>query len=611
MSGLGVKVRTALALGLSNLWQVVDYRVGVKLGINPVCRIQANIPEGAFFSDNHQGSAVQIEASQQWFCGRRYFGWYHILGTSIPNWHENPFTGVAVKRPACPWWLIPDFDESLGDIKTVWEASRFDWVLAFAQHALNGEPQAMSRLNAWLADWVRCNPPYQGVNWKCGQEASIRVMHLAMAALLFGQYRQAALPLQALIKAHLQRIAPTIQYAIAQDNNHGTSEAAALFVGGSWLSALGDGEGEKMQHQGRKWLENRAARLIEEDGSFSQYSVNYHRLMLDTYSMAEYWRRRLNLPAFSQKLYRQLEAATFWLYQMTQPETGDAPNLGANDGACLLPLSDCDYRDFRPSVQLAMALFCERCAYMEEGSWNLPLQWLGIPVPVEAATPVGSVQFVQGGYSVLRRGRNFALLRFPRFRFRPSQADALHVDLWAAGKNLLRDAGTYSYNAGDEITRYFGGTEGHNTVQFDDRDQMPRLSRFLFGGWLRPVGVSPVTEMGDAVTAGAGYTDGQGVSHHRKLSLSDQNLRVEDEVAGFRRKAVLRWRLLPGEWMLDGDTVRLGDHVLRVAASVPIIRMTLTEGWESRYYLKRESVPVLEVEIQQAGRLITEYQFQS
>jgi hypothetical protein len=27
----------------------------------------------------------------------------------------------------------------------------------------------------------------------------------------------------------------------------------------------------------------------------------------------------------------------------------------------------------------------------------------------------------------------FTLLRYPRFRFRPSQADALHVDLWAGG----------------------------------------------------------------------------------------------------------------------------------------------------------------------------------
>jgi hypothetical protein len=99
------------------------------------------------------------------------------------------------------------------------------------------------------------------------------------------------------------------------------------------------------------------------DGSFSQYSVNYHRLMLDTYSLVEHWRRGLELPAFSPRLYDRLAAATRWLQALTQPETGDAPVLGANDGARLLPLGDSDYRDYRPAVQLAMALFLDRRAY--------------------------------------------------------------------------------------------------------------------------------------------------------------------------------------------------------------------------------------------------------
>ena len=41
----------------------------------------------------------------------------------------------------------------------------------------------------------------------------------------------------AFVAAHLQRIAATKRYAQAQDNNHLTSEAAALFIGGSWLDA--------------------------------------------------------------------------------------------------------------------------------------------------------------------------------------------------------------------------------------------------------------------------------------------------------------------------------------------------------------------------------------
>src|SRR5690606_5962127 len=137
-----------------------------------------------------------------------------------------------------------------------------DWVPAMAQRARQGEQKELERLNAWLADWTTTNAPYQGPNWKCGQEASIRVIHLACAALLLGQVRDPLPALLDLVALHLRRIAPTVQYAMAQDNNHGTSEAAALFVGGSWLAEHGDRRGARWAAAGRNLLENRAARLI-------------------------------------------------------------------------------------------------------------------------------------------------------------------------------------------------------------------------------------------------------------------------------------------------------------------------------------------------------------
>src|SRR4029079_19380469 len=101
----------------------------------------------------------------------------------------------------------------------------------------------------------------------------------------------------------------------------------------------------------------------------------------------------------------------------------------------------------------------------------------------ESAPRPASRHFNDGAYAAVRRGTGMALMRYPRFRFRPSHADALHVDLWKDGTNLLRDGGSYSYSD-MEGTAYFSGTASHNTVQFDDRDQMPRVGRSLFGDWL-------------------------------------------------------------------------------------------------------------------------------
>lgn len=602
-----IKIKTAYALGVRNILRVLGYRLGVKTGINPVRRLRAPLSKGVFFTP-YQSFPRNLTAVKAWRDEMVLFSfWRFSLSRMPPAWHTNPFNQKKTASVQLPWWRIPDFDPEVGDIKQIWELSRFDWVLAFAQQASNGDKRALDRLNYWLNDWCANNPPYLGPNWKCGQEASIRVMHLAMAALLLQQIRQASPVLIELVHTHLKRIVPTIQYAVAQDNNHGTSEAAALFIGGSWLRLVGDENGGRFERIGRKWLENRIDKIVMEDGSFSQYSTTYHRVLLDTLSMVEVWRRKLQLTAFSERFYLRGHTATEWLYTMTNAYNGDAPNIGANDGARLLPLTDDCYRDFRPSIQLAMALFAGKSAY-GEGKWNLPLLWLGIPIPSEKQQKAQSKLFDKGGFAVLAVADVKAILRYARFRFRPSHADVLHVDLWLKGENLLRDAGSFSYNTDPQWQEYFPSTASHNTVQFDRRNQMPRLSRFLLGNWLTTTLLEFIDTGKGGNTVVAAYKDMEGACHKRALVLTENALHVTDDISGFRENAVLRWRLLPGLWrQVDEKSISNGKHILSVNTSMPISRFEIVEGWESRFYLHKEPVPVLEVEVQEAGRLVTEY----
>lgn len=609
MSSLLIKASTALRLGVPNLGRVAFYKLGLKSGLNPVRRLDGMLPTGPFFSLPQRGIDERVVPRSGWYRHSEAFGLVLSgLSHTPPQWLAGCLSNKSVEGGGGRyWWQVPDFDPAVGDIKTVWEFSRFDWVLACAQHASKGDESALLRLNDWLTDWLKENPLYKGPNWKCGQEASIRVMHLAMGAQLLGQVTEAAVGLLDLVEAHLKRIAPTVLYAMAQDNNHGTSEAAALFIGGSWLEANGRGIGRRFSRSGRKWLENRACRLIEKDGSFSQYSLNYHRVMLDSLSMVELWRRKLALPSFSQVFYTRAAAASEWLRYMTRSVNGDGPNVGANDGARLLPLTDTDYRDHRPSVQLASVLFHSACAFSEEGDWNQPIYWLGLTLPEKQLPVPRSAQFDDGGYFVMRQTLVMVLLRYPRFRFRPIQADALHLDFWVGGENWLRDAGTFSYNTEQQWQDYFPGTAAHNTVQFDGRDQMPRLSRFLFGAWLKSNRVEPLIHSGDTQSCGAGYRDWQGAEHFRRAELSEQVLKVTDQVSGFASKAILRWRLKPGEWTIDVDAQRIqsGEFNLTVTTAISIKRFELVEGWESRYYLQKTPLPVLEIEIDQPGELIT------
>ena len=603
-----------MALGLPNAARVAGYRLGVKFGLNSVRWLQADVPHGPFFLPIQTNRFVDAPAVSAWQTSALLFShWRIALTDAPPDWLANPLNGQRISGPDRSWWQIPDFDPAVGDIKLIWELSRMDWVLAFSQRASQGDAAALKRLNEWLADWCSHNPPYKGPNWKCGQEASIRVMHLSMAALILGQVGTATSGLRDLIRLHLQRIAPTVQYAMAQDNNHGTSEAVALFIGGSWLVALGLKEGEHWANTGRRWLENRAARLIGPQGSFSQYSLNYHRVMLDTFCMAEVWRRNLGLPSFSEHWQSKSLAATEWLRHMVNPVNGDAPNVGANDGARLLQLTNTPYRDHRPTVQLAMALLDRKRAYEQPGTYDHPLHWLGVDVPSHIAPATKSYEADDGGFAILRRGVVMALLRYPRFRFRPSQADVLHLDFWLGVDNVLPDAGTFSYNTEPKWLGYFGGTASHNTVQFDGRDQMPRLGRFLLGDWLRTTWLQPLKEDAQGTYFGAAYQDGQGGVHRRRITLEDDLLRVQDDVTGFSCKAVLRWRLRPRYWQIEDEAgkLRLASRLdtkqtLTVSSNKSIVRYELVEGWESLHYMEKTEVSVLEIEVREPCSLVTE-----
>ena len=176
---------------------------------------------------------------------------------------------------------------------------------------------------------------------------------------------------------------------------------------------------------------------------------------------------------------------------MVDPLSGDGPNLGSNDGAFCYGLHSQPYRDFRPTLQLASILFQGHPA-LSDGPCDEPLHWLGLVgdgMPAQAEQPTSAAPitlFADGGYAVLRPATSsWALFRLPTYRFRPAHVDPLHLDLWHQGVNLLRDGGSYAYNASFEDLAVFPGIASHNTVQFDGAEPMPRLGRFLWGDWLQ------------------------------------------------------------------------------------------------------------------------------
>ncbi|MGP9820432.1 alginate lyase family protein [Salinarimonas sp. NSM] len=613
---------TAVRLGLPQVATVVAYRLAVRTGLvarampvqpapgAPLFRLAGDprpAPEGLRGADAILAEADALAEGRI----RLFSDALHEVGDP-PRWQVDPVTGSALGDETRHWSHIHEFGAS-GDIKAAWEASRFDWALVLAQAwRITGDRRHADLLRRWCEDWRTHNPACGGVNWKCGQETSYRLFQVLLAARLLGEDERPEPGLVSFVAEHCRRIRPTIRYAIAQDNNHGTSEAAALYIGGAWLgrhvdagSAVGRAA-RRWRDAGAAWLGDRARRLVAEDGSFSEHSVTYHRIVLETFTIAELWRRWLDAPALPPVVGERTRLMIAWLDAMVDADGGGAPLIGGNDGTDLFKLAGPRYGDFRFCLQLAARVFENRDLF-GPGPWEDAARWLDLPAaarPAEAR-PAGTARlFAAGGWAVLALPSApsvRAVVRLPVYRFRPAQADALHLDLWVAGVNVLPDAGTYSYNAPEETYDYFVGTRSHNTIEVDGRSQMPRIGRFLFGDWLVEDPKARLDADDEGCMLASGYRDGEGVRHRRTVRMAPGRIDVSDEITGARSGAVLRWRLAPElEWSQTASGVR--STLLDIAVTAPdgAVRAVVGGALSTRY-LRTERLPVYEVAARGSG----------
>ncbi len=488
---------------------------------------------------------------------------YHWIKQSIPpNWFLNPFNGKCSKDQTEHWSKISDFSSELGDIKCLWEASRFTWLGILARaYVVSGRIIYLETLNNYIDNWIYNNPVNQGPNWKCGQEASFRVLALLNAANILTQSDNPSNKLKVLISQHLERISLNTRYAFAQRNNHATSEAAALFIGGNWLqkvAASGHQQARTYSIRGRRALENLVGKLTYEDGSFSQHSVVYHRLFLDTLTSVIFWTRELDIQQFTSEFYEHITKVYDWLYAMID-ESGRCPNFGSNDGTLLLSNHSCDYRDFRPSLQLASVFLKSQLAFYD-GPHNEALFWFGIKdIPDNVEPYKKTSRLFKSGYVIMSGSDCWAMLRFPNFRFRPSHNDALHFDLWADGNNLLFDSGSYSYNPNKNCTiPDLKSVHSHNTLSFDQGEQMPRLGRFLLAKWLKPFSVSDIVQSAEGSGAWEGsYKDAVGNLHLRRIHWDKRHWEIFDHFSGSAAQVQIGFNFDLCEYTIDQDANKL------------------------------------------------------
>lgn len=513
---------------------------------------------------------------------------------------------LIFKQPLQHWTAYTRAMPDGSDIKPLWEVGRMAWAALLARaYWLTSDERYAEGMWTRVERFLQANPPNLGPHWSSAQEVALRLMALAFSYTLVASAkastpaRQAALS-QA-VAAHAERIPPSLSYAQAQNNNHLLSEALGLWTAGVLLAQ--HPQAGTWRKLGRQHFVDGVGRQVTPYGAYSQHSANYHRLMLQLASWA-HTLAATEQQALPQATLERLRAACRWLFALLDEASGQAANLGPNDGAYIFPFSVLPFSDYRPALQAAAAAF--GAASLPHGVWDELSAWHGLHAPRatrrgKAAQPIR-----------LESGQAWAYLRAAHFNGRPGHADQLHLDLWWRGLNIAQDAGAYLYNAPEPWDNALAGTAVHNTLLLDGVDQMTRAGRFL---WLDFAQATVREHSPRRASAEHNGYRALGLTHRRSVQASTRTWVVRDEVVGTTQnhRGRLHWLLPDWPWRVVGDTLQLRSPKGRI--SIQIEGQTLsvlragkrlyghaasspTAGWVSHSYANKQPAVALVVELE-------------
>ncbi len=401
------------------------------------------------------------------------------------NWMKNPDSGFVYQADK-HWTEINDYSREAGDIKFVWEKARFAYLYDIIRYDYHFNVDCSPFVLNDILSWIKANKVNCGPHYKCSQEISLRVLNWTFALHYYrnSEHLTEAVfeQIQHAIYWQLHHVYENINFSrIAVRNNHAITETLALYLGGLLYP---DFPGAKIwKENGRKWFIQEILYQIYPDGTYLQFSMNYHRVVVQLLTWA-FRLAKLNGEEFPDAVTDRARKSLGFLRSCMNDSDGWLPNYGANDGALFFPLNNQQYRDYRPQLQALATLLDIDPGFPETYE---DVYWYG-QMPGEdrqlaAEGQDGLFIYPDGGYYICREEDTLTFMRCGNHRDRPSQADNLHLDIWYKGENILIDAGSYKYNTNEQTLRYFMGTASHNTVMLEDFDQMEKGPRFIWYNW--------------------------------------------------------------------------------------------------------------------------------
>jgi hypothetical protein len=509
----------------------------------------------------------------------RAFGHLQLEVEDPPAWHKDYLAGKDLLTQESAFRLNHRALPSGADIKLIWELSRWHQLtrLAMASFML-GDERAALKCVAWLADWVRHNPPYRGWNWTSALEAGMRLVQFTwMDALLTSALaatarnenapengnrkgdtgstldRKDAGPLLLqlrgeILPAHVRFVWRYRSFG-SSANNHLIGELAGLILAlarwpelARWAKSL-----DELQ---RLW-EREVISQFAEDGGNREQALNYHLFSWEFCGQA-----RAALLAAGRKISPEVEerlqrAARFFWEVQARREPWD---YGDSDNAFVLPFF----------VRESSALI-EWRDWLSRSTTNAGAAldyWLGDPPkfspPLGLSEPAHTIRsndwwiYPHSGCGICESGFWWMRLDLSPLGFLKTAAhghlDALHLSIWFDGVAMVVDPGTGAYYANTNLRAWLASRVAHNGPSPMLWSHPVRLGSFI---WSKPH-VAPRWHADGGGGLEAHWRLANGSMCRRVVRLeAEDGWQVEDSLRSWTGTAdfCVRWQFAPGVYV--------------------------------------------------------------
>jgi len=548
--------------------------------LDPNFKPRIQLPDPAAIAAALQGTAFaeQVRSLAEQIRQHRF----PILGLTVDTGPEIPWRRdytSGVETDLRYFRRIPYLDvRRTGDHKVIWEPNRHQHLVLLAQaFCFTGDSADLAEIRAQLESWFLANPYNRGINWASALEVAFRALSWIWTYHLVGG--------QMIAEFRMKWLRQLYQHACHLENNlsfyfspntHLLGEALALHVLGLFFAGLP--RAAHWEQTGARVMREQMERQVRADGSHFEQSTYYHLYAADMFLL------HAILAKPDREYMDKLEKMVEYLNAVMGPSR-ILPFLGDDDGGRLFhPYGDRSHFGRATLATAGIVLDRQHWQWDTTDLHEQAVWWLGAGVldrkPGEGKWE--SRLFSDAGVAAMTAGANQVL--FDAGSFGPwgaghSHADALSIVVRSGDEEILIDPGTCTYVGEQKWRDWFRGTEAHNTVRIDGRDQATAAGPFRWTNHPEVTILSWKTNAKrDAMEAECRY---RGFTHRRSVEFQKPNVvLIVDEIEG-----------PPGEHDVE-QVWHLGSLAARARLVLPE-GGELVESWRSCVFGEKHSSPMV------------------